>query len=69
MGFICDCEEDTGPDHGMTLSDTCPTATCYHCGWSGTFPPKPKGLQAWEKKALDAGWTMPEARAKELGVK
>jgi hypothetical protein len=30
---------------------------------------KPKGLAPWEKKALDAGWTMPEARAKELKEK
>jgi hypothetical protein len=29
-------------------------------------PVRPKGLQPWEKKALDAGWTPPPSRAKEL---
>lgn len=66
MGFICECEEDTGKEHGTTLSDPCQAANCYHCGWGGTFPVKPKGLQTWEKKALEAGWTPPAKRAAEL---
>ncbi len=65
-GFLCECDEDTGEDHGNTFADPCTSANCYHCGWGGTFPIKPKGMQAWEKKALDAGWSMPEARKKEL---
>ena len=67
MGFICDCDEDTGEHHGEVLSDPCTNANCYHCGWGGTFPVKPKGLQAWEKKAMEAGWSPPEKRRKELG--
>ncbi len=68
MGFICECEEETDEAHGTTFDDPCREANCYHCGWGGTFPIKPKGLQAWEKKALDAGWTPPAKRAKELGL-
>ena len=68
MGFICDCSKDTGENHGESFEDSCPEANCYHCGWGGTFPIKPKGLQAWEKKALDAGWAMPDKRKKELGL-
>jgi len=68
MGFICDCNDDTGETHGESFEDPCPEANCYHCGWGGVFPVKPKGLQAWEKKALDAGWTMSETRKKELGL-
>lgn len=64
-GFICECMRDT-PDHGETLTDQCTEAYCYHCHWGGVFPQKPKGLQAWEKKAIDAGWTPPEKRRKEL---
>ncbi len=66
-GFICECAEE-GADHGHTFADVCRDARCYHCGWRGTFPVKPKGLQAWEKKALEAGWSPTEARAKELGI-
>ena len=66
MGFICECEEETAEEHGTTLNDPCPNANCYHCGWGGTHPKAPKGLQAWERKALEAGWTMPAERAKEL---
>ena len=67
-GFICECDDwDSGPRHG-SFADPCPNAHCYHCGQIGTYPKKPKGLQAWEQKALDAGWTMPTARAKELGL-
>jgi len=66
-GFICECMIDDNDEcHGMTLENPCPEANCYHCGWGGTFPVPPKGLQAWEKKALAAGWTMPDSRAKEL---
>ncbi len=65
LGFICECSEE-GPDHGTSFEDPCHEANCYHCGWGGTFPCKPKGLQPWEKKALEAGWTPPPARAKEL---
>lgn len=68
QGLLCECDHDTGEDHGASFKDPCPNANCYHCGWGGTFPVKPKGLQAWEKKALDAGWSMPEARRKELGL-
>jgi len=70
-GFICECDPEDNPaseekDHGTTYSNPCPTATCYHCRFTGAFPVKPKGLQSWEKKALEAGWTPPPARAKEL---
>lgn len=68
LGFICECEGDQANDHGESFSDPCKYANCYHCGWGGTFPKKPNGLATWEKKALDAGWKMPEARAKELGL-
>jgi hypothetical protein len=74
-GFMCECWEDDsaenqgdGPDHGQSFGDPCKNAHCFHCGWHGVFPVKPRGLSAWEKKALDAGWTMPTARAKELGL-
>jgi len=65
-GFICDCSDDTGQDHGTSFAKPCPEANCYHCGWGGTFPVKPKGLQAWEKKALEAGWSMPLTRKLKL---
>lgn len=68
MGFICECtsaEADTD-GHGELLNNQCPEASCYHCGWGGVFPKAPKGMQAWERKALAAGWTMPPARKKEL---
>lgn len=64
-GFICECDTDT-EEHGTTLSDPCREAQCYHCGWCGTYPRPPLGLQAWEKKALEAGWTPPPDREKEL---
>jgi hypothetical protein len=67
LGFICECTKE-GPEHGASFTDVCREANCYHCGWGGTFPVKPKGLQAWEKKALDAGWSPPDARSKELGL-
>lgn len=60
MGFICDCDHDTGDDHGITLADRCPNANCYHCGWGGEFPKMPGKMPAWAKKALDAGWKPPE---------
>lgn len=62
MGFICDCPTTTSDEHGSTMAERCPEANCYHCGWSGTFPPTPKGLVPWEKKALEAGWTPPAGR-------
>lgn len=65
-GFLCMCTDDTDEHHGETFADPCHEAVCHHCNWGGTFPVKPKGLQAWEKKALDAGWTMPQKRADEL---
>ena len=64
-GFVCECMIDT-PNHGETLTDQCLEAHCYHCDWGGVFPQQPKGLQAWEKKAIAAGWTPPEKRRKEL---
>jgi len=67
LGFICECEDDTGATHGYTLADPCLLANCYHCGWGGRFPQKPKGLAPWEKKALEAGWSPPADRARELG--
>jgi hypothetical protein len=67
QGLICECEEDCAEDHGETFDDPCKSASCYHCGWGGTVPKKPKGLQAWEKTALAAGWSPPAARAKEIG--
>lgn len=65
-GFLCDCS-DTGSEGHGTFADPCPESYCYHCRWGGVFPPKPKGLLPWEKKALEAGWTPPSARQKELG--
>lgn len=72
-GFICECGDYLDnlvavekEDHGETFSNPCHFAHCYHCGWGGTFPKKPKGLLPWEKKALEAGWTPSEARKKEL---
>ncbi len=71
-GMICECPSGGANnlsekrDHGISFSNPCPNAECFHCRWSGTFPVIPKGLEAWEKKALAAGWTMPEKRAKEL---
>lgn len=76
-GFICQCDYDDIPrptsmteasDHGNNFTNICHNATCDHCGWEGSFPVKPKGLQAWEKKALEAGWVPPEKRKKELGL-
>lgn len=72
-GLICECMADEfpdseHPDHGESFTNPCATANCYHCGWGGTVPAKPKGLQAWERKALEAGWTPPDARKKELGL-
>lgn len=72
-GLICDCDPEEYPDselpeHGTTLDNPCHTANCYHCEWGGIHPKPPKGLQAWEKKALAAGWTMPKSREEELAV-
>ena len=65
-GFLCECEVDT-KEHGTSLADVCAQANCYHCGWGGVFPSKPKRAAPWEVKALQAGWTPPADRAKELG--
>jgi hypothetical protein len=70
-GLICDCDPEQCPDseleaHGTTLDNRCTEANCYHCGWGGTVPKAPKGLQGWEKKALEAGWTPPAHRHQEL---
>lgn len=70
-GLICECDPQEfsdceNEDHGQTFVNMCTQANCYHCGWGGTVPKKPKGLQAWEKKALDAGWSPPAERAREL---
>lgn len=73
-GLICDCDPEDlpkseEPDHGQSLANPCTEANCYHCGWGGTVPVATKKLQSWEKKALEAGWTMPEARKKEIESK
>lgn len=71
-GFLCECDDEFPEselvEHGTVFSNPCTRANCYHCGWAGTVPVRPKGMQAWERKALEAGWTMPVARAKELGL-
>ena len=72
LGCICECAEDDNDSeaegHGESFENPCPNAVCAHCGWGGTLPVKPKGLQTWEKKALEAGWTPPANRKKELGL-
>lgn len=74
-GLVCECWEDGvgeeisgAEDHGLSFSNPCIHASCYHCGWGGCMPVKPKGLQPWEKKALEAGWSPPSKRKKELGI-
>ena len=70
MGFICECDtENVDEAHGQSLEYPCPEANCYHCGWGGKFPKPPRGLQAWEKKALEAGWTPPPTSVEELKQK
>lgn len=69
QGFICECDNEGSDGHGELLSDPCPGANCYHCGWGGVFPTAPKGIETWEKKALEAGWSPPPSRAKELNKK
>ena len=62
-GLICECDQfETGALHGESHSDPCEEANCYHCGWGGRLPVKPKGLAPWEKKALEAGWKPPPDR-------
>jgi len=63
MGFLCECAGDSKPPHGESPADPCYEARCYHCGWAGTFPPPPRALKPWEKKALAAGWIPPEGWA------
>jgi len=65
-GFLCECDDDGTDGHGESLAHQCTDAHCYHCGWQGTYPKPPNGLQAWEKKALAEGWTMPAKREEEL---
>ena len=67
-GLICECDaaENAEPSHGISFENPCKVANCYHCEWGGTLPVKPKGLLAWEKKALEAGWQMPHSRKDEL---
>lgn len=74
-GILCECFQDAElvrrsdePDHGESFTNPCEHANCYHCGWCGTLPAKPKGLAPWEKKALEAGWSPPPDRASELGL-
>lgn len=67
-GLLCECDAEENDTHGESFETPCTNAVCHHCGWEGTFPAKPKGLQAWEKRALEAGWTPPEARKKDLGL-
>lgn len=69
QGFLCDCDDEGTEGHGDSYTKPCLNAVCHHCGWSGTFPVVPKGLQAWEKKALEAGWSPPEKRRQELEAK
>lgn len=69
QGFICDCDDPgDDEDHGSNFQDPCTNAVCYHCGWNGVFPKLPKKLEAWEKKALAAGWSPPSSRKKDLGL-
>ena len=68
-GLLCGCDDETDEHHGESFANPCHEARCYHCDkFAGTFPVKPKGLQAWERKALDAGWAPPPDRAKQLGM-
>lgn len=39
-GFSCNCDRNTDPGHGLTHEDPCHEATCYHCSWTGEFPPE-----------------------------
>jgi hypothetical protein len=70
-GLICDCddyERSNEKNHGTSFLNPCHEANCYHCGYGGVMPQKPKGLEMWEKKALEAGWAPPASRRKELGL-
>jgi hypothetical protein len=46
--------------HGKSFDNPCPEANCYHCGWGGSLPVRPKKLPTWAKKALDAGFPPPK---------
>ena len=62
-GLVCECDDDgDAPFHGETFESPCDCAVCYHCGWAGSLPVRPKALQAWERKALNEGWTPPAHR-------
>ena len=59
VGFVCECDGDMEDTHGESNHDPCRNAHCYHCTWSGTFPPTaidPKKLKGWKKTAWEAGW-------------
>lgn len=60
-GIVCECDtpESEDSDHGQAHTNPCHNANCYHCGWGGRLPSLPRKAQAWEKKALAAGWTPP----------
>ena len=59
-GLLCECEDDgADPTHGVEFSNPCYDAVCYHCGWGGEMPPRPKKIKPWEKSALDNGWSPP----------
>ena len=76
-GLLCECfEYETGHaialseerDHGISHSNPCKHAACYHCGWGGVMPRPIAGLAQWERKALEAGWEMPAKRKAELAA-
>jgi hypothetical protein len=67
-GFICECDGTRDPrvnkkDHGESEDNPCEQATCYHCGWGGTFPVPtfdPGKLRGWAKTAWSEGWRPPK---------
>ncbi len=69
IGFLCECDDPESflEGHGESVARACKNAVCYHCGWGtngkkkeGTFPLPERKLEAWEKKAIAAGWIPPE---------
>lgn len=58
-GFLCLCDDDGDTEHGESSAKACSNAVCHHCGWNGTFPRPARKLLAWEKKAIEEGWTPP----------
>jgi len=61
VGFLCECPTEADSETHGTPDDPCPTARCWHCSWTGTFPKKvvPKELKGWSKTAWNAGWRPP----------